>query len=243
MFELVNGHRSTREIAKNSGRSLVAVDHDIGKLNDFELIREKKDSGGKVVKKGGSTVYEKTPLIKHVPMSYFNDVANTAKLAKKSPALRGKPSRAASIHVPSDKEILDLSKQGEDQVCEFKAPGTGADKITKEIAGFLHTRAGGIIFYGIGDDGSILGSDMRRQDFDQKIQNSVRNTIYPPPTIEIRERKVMGATVLLVVVPPWDRKTIYQNTMDNRYYIRHGTNVFAVRPDELKKLHSGESIA
>ncbi len=74
---------------------------------------------------------------------------------------------------------------------------------------------------------------------DQKIQNSVRNTVSPSPSIEIKDRKVMGSAVLLVVVPPWDRKTIYQNTMDGRYYIRRGTNIFALRPDEIRKLSQG----
>ena len=166
-------------------------------------------------------------------------MANTSKLVKKTQTGRARIPKPASIHVPLENEILDICKQGEDQLYEFKAPGVGADKITKEIAGFLHTKGGGIIFYGVDDDGSIIGADMRRQDFDQKIQNSVRNTVSPPPSIEIKERKVMGSVVLLVVVPPWDRKTIYQNTMDGRYYIRRGTNIFALKPDEIRKLSQG----
>lgn len=152
---------------------------------------------------------------------------------------QAKISRPAIIHVPSENEILDICKQGEDQLHEFKAPGVGADKITKEIAGFLHTKGGGIILYGVEDDGSIIGTDMRRQDLDQKIQNSVRNTISPPPSIEIKEQKVISSVVLMIVVPTWDRKTIYQNTMDGRYYIRRGTNIFALKPDEIKKLSQG----
>ena len=239
VFELVNGGRSTREIARKAGRGLPAVDKDIKKLRDMELIQEKKDSKENVIKKDGSIVYEKTPLIRHIPFSYFGDVADTGKLVKKTQKGRARISKPASIHVPSENEILDICKQGEDQLYEFKAPGVSADKITKEIAGFLHTKGGGIILYGVEDDGSIIGADMRRQDLDQKIQNSVRNTVSPPPSIEIKERKVMGSAVLLVVVPPWDRKTIYQNTLDGRYYIRRGTNIFALKPDEIKKLSQG----
>jgi len=238
VFELANG-RSTKEIARKTGRSLSAVDQDIEKIKDMELIQEKKDSKGNVIKKGRSIVYEKTPLIRHVPISYFGDVADTGKLVKKTQKGQARIPKPASIHVPSENEILDICKQGEDQLYEFKAPGVSADKITKEIAGFLHTKAGGIILYGVEDDGSIIGADMRRQDFDQKIQNSVRNTVSPPPSIEIKERKVMGSAVLLVVVPPWDRKTIYQDTMDGRYYIRRGTNIFALKSDEIKKLSQG----
>jgi DNA-binding transcriptional ArsR family regulator len=243
IFELVNGQLSTREIARKAGRGLSSVDQDVEKLRDMELIQEKRNDKGNPVKKDGSKVYQKTPLIRHIPISYFSDVAETKKLVKKSGKTIGRISRTGSIHIPSENEILDICKEGEDQLYEFKAPGVAADKVTKEISGFLHTKGGGVVFYGIEDDGSIIGTDIRRQDFDQKIQNSVRNTISPPPFIEIKERKVMGSSVLLVVIPPWDRKTIYQNTLDSRYYIRRGTNVFALKPDELRKLSQGAFVA
>ena len=243
VFELVNGNRSTKEIARKTGRWLPAIDNDIEKIRDLELILEKKDSKGNIIKKDGSTVYEKHPVIRHVPISYFGDVADTSKLVKKTVKGQARISKRATIHVPSENEILDICNQGEDQLYEFKAPGVGADKVTKEITGFLHTKGGGVIFYGVDDDGTIIGADMRRQDFDQKIQNSVRNTVSPSPSIEIKERKPMGSVVFLVVVPPWDRKTIYQNTMDGRYYIRRGTNIFALKPDEIKKLSQGDFVA
>lgn len=239
VFELLSSSRSTKEIARESGRSLSAVDQDIEKLRDLELILEKKDSKGNVIKKDGSIVYEKNPVIRHVSISYFGDVASTSKLVKKTVKGQAKVSKPVTIHVPSENEILDICKEGEDQLYEFKAPGVTADKLTKEIAGFLHTKGGGVIFYGVDDDGTIIGADMTRQHLDQRIQNSIRNTISPSPSVDIKERKLIGSVVLLVAVPPWDRKTIYQYTMDGRYYIRRGTNIFALKPDEMKKLSQG----
>ncbi len=238
-FELVNGERSTKDIARRTGRDIHSLDRDLRVIRDMELVQEKKDANGHATKKEGHTVYEKTALIKHVPISYFGSVANTSKLVKMKPKGHAGISRASSIHIPFENEILDICKQGEDQLYEFKAPGVSAEKITKEISGFLHTKSGGIIFYGIEDDGTIIGADIRRQDLDQRIQNSVRNTVSPPPTIEIKERKMMGSVVLLVVIPAWDRTTIYQNTLDGRYYIRRGSNIFALKPEEIRKLHQG----
>jgi len=239
VFELVNGSRSTKEIAKKAGRSLVPVDNDLRKIRDMELIQEKKDSKGNVIKMDGHTVYEKTPLIRNISMSYFGDFARTSNLVRSGPRERGGISNSARIRIPLENEILDICKQGEDQLYEFKAPGVSTDKMTREIAGFLHTKGGGIILYGVDDNGVIIGADMRRQDLDQKIQNSVRNTVSPAPSIEIKERNVLGSKVLLVVVHPWDRKTIYQDTMDGRYYIRRGANIFALRPEEIRKLLRG----
>ncbi|MEM2293474.1 MAG: ATP-binding protein [Candidatus Aenigmatarchaeota archaeon] len=242
VFKLIDGKRSTKDIARKTGRNLLSVLNDVEKLRDMELIEEKKDPKGNIVRKERATVYEKARLIKHVPLSYFQEVAETSKLVKKMPTRRAKGGKPTIIYVPSEREILDICKQGEDQIYEFKAPGTEIAKITKEIAAFLHTKNGGIIFYGVQDDGSILGSDLTRQEFDQRIQNSARNTISPPPNIEVRERNVMGSKIILIIIPPWDGKTIYQYTLDNRYYIRKGTNVFALKPEEIKKLSIGETI-
>lgn len=242
VFKLIDGKRSTKEIALKTGRSFTSVLNDIKKLKDMELIEEKKDSKRNIVKKEGTIIYEKTRLIKHIPLSYFQEVAETSKLVKKIPTQGVKVYKPPTIHVPSEKEILDICREGEDQIYEFKAPGTEIAKITKECAAFLHTKNGGIVFYGIQDDGSIIGSDLTRQEFDQRMQNSIRNTISPSPNVEVKERNVIGSKIILIIIPPWDRKTIYQYTLDNRYYIRKGTNVFALKPEEIKRLSKGEAI-
>lgn len=242
VFKFINGKKSTKEIARKTGRSLSSVLQDIEKLKSMELVKEKKDNKRNIFKKEGATVYEKTPLIKHVPISYFQDVAETSRLIKKVAIRKNKNAKLAAIHVPSEKEILDICKNGEDQLYEFKAPGTEPSKIAKEIAAFLHTKNGGIVFYGIDDDGPIIGCDIKRQDFDQRIQNSIRNTLSPQPNIETKEKKVMGSKVIMIIIPPWDKRTLYQYTKDDRYYIRKSTNVFALQPDEIKKLSRGEYI-
>jgi len=241
VFTLVNGKDSTKDIARKSRRSLSSVLNDLKIFKDNELIQEARESEGTTVKKDGAIVYEKNPIIKHVSLSYFEDVAETVKLVPKMSEKRAS-GRLRVAHIPSETEILDICKTGETQLYDYKAPGVDAENITREISGFLHTKNGGIVLYGVGDHGEIIGSDIRRQDFDQKVQNSIRNTVSPPPTIEVVERDVMGSKILLVLIPPWDRKTVYQNTKDGRYYIRKGTNIFAVRPDEMKRLHQGEYV-
>lgn len=242
VFKLINGKESTKEISRKTNRSLSAVLHDIKKLKDMELVKEKEDKNRKVIKREEAAVYEKTALIRHVSLSYFEDIAETSRLMNRDPIKKSKSPKQTSIHLPSEKEIFDICKHGEDQLYEFKAPGTEPSKITREIAAFLHTKSGGIIFYGIDDDGTIIGSDLTRQDFDQRIQNSTRNTISPQMNIDIKERNIMGAKVIVIAIPPWDRKTIYQYTKDQRYYIRRGTNVFALQPEEIRKLSRGEYI-
>ena len=241
VFKLVNGKLSAKEIATKVKRSLSSVLQDLEKLRDFELIQEKKDSSNNIIKKNKSTILEKTSLVKHISINYFEPIASTSILVKDKSAKKKNSKGNNKIKIPNEKEILEISKNGEDQMFEFKAPGVGIEKITREVAGLLHTKNGGIVFYGIDDDGTIIGSDIKRQDMDQRIQNSTRNTINPHPNVDVVNRNIMGSDVLLIVVNPWDKKTIYQFN-DQRYYIRKGTNVFALKPDELKKLHHGQYV-
>lgn len=185
---------------------------------------------------------KKNSLIKHVPDSYFSNVADTTKFIKEKVSKISRIKNISPLHLPNESEILDICKKGEDQLYEFKSPGIKMEDLSEEIAAFLHTKNGGIIFYGIDDNGTILGSDIKRQDFDQRIHNSIRNTINPPPNADIKDKDVMGAKIILILIPPWDRKNLYQFTKKGRYLIRKGTNKFAVSPEELKKLSKGEYV-
>ena len=240
VFELVNGRRSSKEIAHIAGRPHRSVLNDLKKMVDLELIRPKRDSKGNIIKKDKCVVYEKKPLLAHVPKSYFKPVVKRP-LLKTRHHKRKMKKRIPTLAVPSEKEMLEIFKDGESQIYEFKAPGIEIRKITREIAAFANTKSGGIIFYGVDDEGTIIGSDKRRQDFDQQIQNSVRNLIRPSLNVKIVERKVLGTSILLIIVPPWDRKHIYQFE-GTKYLIRKGTNVFAISPEELKKLANGEPV-
>lgn len=142
--------------------------------------------------------------------------------------------------VPSPDEIRRICASGEDQWHEFKAPGVEMRKIAKEIAGMLNTRYGGRLLYGVKDDGTIVGSDMRRQDFDQPLQNSVRNMITPAAVVSLHAVNVLGETVLVIIVPPWNRQDVY--AYEGRVYVRKGTNSFEADADERKRLYRGDYV-
>jgi hypothetical protein len=94
--------------------------------------------------------------------------------------------------------------------------------------------------YGVNDDGTISGSDVARQKFDPPLQNSVKNSIAPAAVVSLKSVSVLGKEVLVVVVSPWNRRDVYQ--FDEKVYLRKGTNVFAAKPEELRKLHRREYI-
>ena len=245
IFEAVNGKRSAKEVSRMLKRQLTNTLRDLQVLRDAALVQPRVDRNGTSIKKDGSLVYEKVPLARTITSGYFR---GPSKLTPKSSKItlarpskgRKPPKRPRLLPVPTETEILDICRNGEDQVCEFKSMGTEAKKISREIAAMLNTTVGGIVFYGVDDNGIIQGTDITRQKFDQALHNSVRNTISPAATIRLHSVPVMGTDIFVIVVPPWNRRDVYQ--YDGRIHLRKGTNVFYARPEELQRLHRGEYV-
>lgn len=208
-------------------------------LKDLDIIQKKRDSKGQVYKKDGSIVYEVAPLLKHISDSYFR---NPTKIPIKHRKITGKVrhTSSGSIRIPQEQEILDICSSGEDQLYEFKRAGVEIKKLTKEVSAFANTSTGGLIFYGVEDDGSVTGSDMRKQDLDQPLQNSINNNISPALMVRIVEKEVVGFKILLIVIPPRPQKEVYH--YDGRVYIRKGTNVIGAKVEETKKMYNGQHI-
>jgi predicted HTH transcriptional regulator len=240
VYGLVDGRRTAKDLAKLTKRHVNNVHRDLRRLADIGLIEE-RTKGGETLEKDGFGLYDKTPLARTVPLSYFSGpvrLPNRKEVVTAAP--KGKGKRPQPLPVPTETTILDMCKSGEDQTLEFKAPGTDVRKITKEVAAMLHTRLGGIILYGVDDDGTISGSDVSRQKLDQPLQNSIKNSIAPAAVVFIKSVSVLGTEVLVVIVPPWNKREVYQ--FDEKVYLRKGTNVFAAKPEELRKLHRGEYV-
>lgn len=241
VFKLVNGKISAKEIAKKTGKSLSATLQDLQKMRDLGLVVSRKGGDGKIIKKEKSIIYEKVPVLKHLPGSYFKDPTKLPAVDKeKSYKGKLKVKTFKGVAIPGEKEILSICNTGEDQLFEFKRAGTEMSTLSKETCAFANTQMGGLIFYGVEDDGAIGNADMPKQTFDQRLRNSVRNTISPAISIKIIEKDVLGYKIFLIYTPPWNRKQVYQ--FNGRTYIRHGTNVFIAKTEELKKLYNGKYV-
>jgi predicted HTH transcriptional regulator len=240
VYGLVDGRRTAKDLAKVTKRHVNNVHRDLRRLADIGMIEE-RTKGGETVEKDGFALYDKTPLARTVPLSYFSGpvrLPNRKEAVTASP--KGKGKRPQPLPLPTETTILDMCKSGEDQTLEFKAAGTDVRKITKEVAAMLHTRLGGMILYGVDDDGTISGSDVSRQKLDQPLQNSIKNSIAPAAIVFLKSVSALGTEVLVIIVPPWNKRDVYQ--FDEKVYLRKGTNVFAAKPEELRKLHRGEYV-
>ena len=244
LFELVNGRRNTPTFAKMTRRHVNNVRRDLQLLSDGGLIQPRADKNGATLKVDGFPVYEKVPLARTVPTAYFRGTTKAlsapSKAREASAVKPTKAKRPPPLRLPTETELLDICRHGEDQLFEFKGQGTDTKKIAREIAAMLHTRQGGLILYGVDDAGTIEGADMTRQKLDQAVQNSVKNTISPAAVVKLHSVQALGHEVVIIAVPPWNRKDVYH--YEERVLIRKGTNVFAAKPEESRKLHRGQYV-
>src|SRR5579872_3291412 len=115
VYKLVDGRRTAKDIAKLLKRHVNNIHRDLRALADVELIQERQ-KGGQTITKDGFALYEKTPLARAVPISYFSGPTRLARPpAATVRAAKGKGKPRQSLSVPTENELLDMCKKGEDQ--------------------------------------------------------------------------------------------------------------------------------
>ena len=123
-------------------------------------------------------------------------------------------------------EILD----GESETVEWKRQFSNADKIAKEIAALANTE-GGILVFGVTDDGSIYGVE-DPEDLQLRVTNLATSEKFRPPIYpDFTVVEVSGEQLLLVEIEELDRPCAVQY----RYYARVGTSVEKQLFEELKQ--------
>ena len=240
VFQAVDGRSTARDIAIRTGRHVNNVRRDLTMLRDAGLIQPKTGGAGDIATRDGFPMYEQVPLARTISTKYFEPTSKRPERPEMSAGHARRQRKLTELTVPSETEVLEIARQGEDQLYEFKAPGVDVSKIAREIGAMLNTSQGGIVFYGIEDDGTIVGSDMPRQAFDQRLQNSIKSNIAPAAVVKLHSVSVLGSNVLVIIVPPWNRSDVYQ--YGDRISIRKGTNVFGAKPEEVRQLHRGEPV-
>lgn len=241
LFRHINGRRNTSQLARLTQRHKNNIRRDLTRLEEVGLIQKRIDAAGSPIIEAGQPLYEKVALARSVPLRYFTEPTAVPK-APETKAARGRLNRERRRvpACPSEVDILAICRAGEDQTYEFKGAGTDVGKIAREAAAMANTTFGGVILYGVDDDGVIEGAAVRLQKLDQPLQNSLRTRISPALTVELRQVVVTGSLVIVVLVPFWPGNCVYH--FDERVLIRKGTNAFGAKPEESARLHRGNAV-
>lgn len=100
VFKLVNGRRNAKDIALKTGKPIRSTLDDLKKMRVLELIRYKKDKNGEIIKKENSFIYEKNPLLQHIPLSHYFD---PTKVKKQQEEVKSKKQMKATIPIKKPK--------------------------------------------------------------------------------------------------------------------------------------------
>lgn len=123
----------------------------------------------------------------------------------------------------NSKQLKEIISAGENQEVEFKE-SFGMQKISKAICSFTNTQ-GGIIIFGVKDNGEILGIKQKSDDLQKQISSSSQN-ISPSPLISIESHKVDKREIVVAII---------QRAIDGSYCTYEGA-IYARVGSTTKKL-------
>jgi len=137
-------------------------------------------------------------------------------------------------------QLNNILFEGEGLTVEFKRKVSSPEKIARAMIAFANTH-GGVLIFGIDDDGSIVGVDSEKEEIDLIFQAAIQHC-HPPiePKIEIFE--LNGKDVIVVTVEQSENKPHYlvsSNGDAGKVFIRLGSQNIAAS-DEMIKLMKSE---
>jgi predicted HTH transcriptional regulator len=144
-------------------------------------------------------------------------------------------------------ELNEILEQGENSFIEFKRKVSSYEKIAKEVIAFSNTK-GGTIFFGIDDDGTIVGVESEKAEIDL-IEESCRLYCIPPikPGIDIINYK--GKDIISAFICESKDKPHFlfegstKPTKDSKVYIRINDKSMLASKEVIQVLRNERSDA
>lgn len=129
-------------------------------------------------------------------------------------------------------EILSL---GENSNCEFKEQLPQNKVLAQEVCSFANNKGGGVILFGVSDNGKVTGVDKKSLDsLKLRITDIIRDSCLPVPKIEFYLFDIPnGRTILTIQVYEVEQKPCLTS---GRTYIRVGSSVRIATSEEIRKL-------
>lgn len=129
-------------------------------------------------------------------------------------------------------ELLTALKTGENYYIECKAELTSNNEISKEAIA-LANGEGGTIFFGIGDNGSIIGLNYQ-ESLEEKMMNILRNNCYPSLHGKGEWLRYCNKNIFQLDISKGQYKPY--STKDGDFYIRVGSTKRRDSKEELSLL-------
>jgi len=143
----------------------------------------------------------------------------------------------SSIQIEDSEDIVkEWIKRGEDDHVEFKEGLGHADDIIKTVVAFANTN-GGVIIFGVRDDGSVSGFNQDISDTQKNIERMIASKCDPP--VKFTTHRIEDYNITYIKISKGDSK-LYAVT-NGPIYVRRGASDIFIRPSELVERFSGRS--
>ncbi len=131
-------------------------------------------------------------------------------------------------------ELIERISNGEDSFTQFKQEPIKAKDLAKEFVAFLNAE-GGIIVFGVEDDGNIRGlSTVEIEKLGQDIGNCANENVKPPFHPIVENISIGENKLVIVYIPKGISKPYATNSGD--YYIKSSSDKKKISQEELRRL-------
>lgn len=128
--------------------------------------------------------------------------------------------RVGKRNMQMDLDLLSEISRGEGQHREFKRLVDNPESVAGEIVAFANSD-GGVIYFGVEDDGSIVGLQNVESVF-QTLTHICRDRCVPPISPVLQQHTVEGVDLIVLQVKPELNRQKPYRTAGGRFYIRVG---------------------
>ena len=131
-------------------------------------------------------------------------------------------------------ELIERISNGEDSFTQFKREVISAKELAKEFVAFLNAE-GGIIIFGVEDDGNIKGLSFDEiEKLGQLIGNTADQNVKPPFHPIVANISIADSKLVIVHIPKGISKPYATSSGD--YYIKSSSDKKKISQEELRRL-------
>lgn len=131
-------------------------------------------------------------------------------------------------------ELMERISNGEDSYTQFKQQAITAKDLAKEFVAFSNAN-GGIIIFGVVDDGEIKGlNESEIQNIGQLVGNTANENVKPPIHPLIKNMAIDDKKVMVIFIKDGSNKPY--KTSSGVFYTKSGADKKPISDEELKRL-------
>lgn len=134
--------------------------------------------------------------------------------------------------------IKEWINRGENEFVEFKEGLKHADDVMKTIVAFANTN-GGVIIFGVKDDGSIVGYNEPAQNTRNRLERMISSKCDPPVDFSVKRIEFDNTGITYIKIPK-GKSRLYAVT-NGPIYVRRGASDIFIKPSEIIEIFSTKS--